>query len=57
MDFKTWKAEVNRIIDSYCGLTADDLADQPFRDWYNDGTTPSEAAILTLEDEGFPFDD
>ena len=35
-------------------LSVHDFADQPFRDWFEDGISPNEAAIQTLENEGFP---
>lgn len=55
LTFKQWMAQVNREVSRIAGLSVYDLADQPFRDWYEDGLTPAEAAEETLMDEGFPF--
>ena len=54
MTFEEWMKEVDSHIESECGFTSEDLADQPYRDWYNDGMSSSEAARTTLEQEGFP---
>lgn len=55
MSFDQWFAQVDQEIWLICGLGADDLADCPYRDWYNDGITPKEAARRALKNEGFPF--
>lgn len=44
--------EVRRMTGGLVGVN--DLADQTFYDWYEDEFTPSEAAMMTLENEGFP---
>jgi len=49
-----WLEEVDQVIGSFVGLTHDDLADQPWRDWYESGMSPNEAAAMALEAEGFP---
>lgn len=49
--------QVNREVSRIAGLSVYDLADQPFREWYDDGIDPDEAAEMTLEDEGFPFEE
>ena len=51
--FDGWMRNVNKAIESICGLTADDLADCPFADWFEDGIEPNEAAQLVLEENGF----
>jgi len=56
MTFGEWITAVDMKINNACGLTTGDLADQPYRDWYNDDIPPGEAAQRVLEDEGFPFD-
>lgn len=55
MTFRQWMQEVDREVQAIAFLSVHDLADQPFRDWYDDGVEPLEAAEMTLEDEGFPF--
>lgn len=49
-----WLEEVDQVIGNLIGLTHDDLADQCWRDWYESGMTPLEAASMALEAEGFP---
>lgn len=53
--FESWMRQVNAELSAICGLSSDDLADQTYRDWYEDGISPEDAATMTLEDEGFPF--
>lgn len=55
--FKEWLSAVDRSLLATCGLTHMDLADQTWRDWYDDGVRPDEAAEMCLEDEGFPFEE
>ena len=50
MTFEQWMKKVDRIIGERVGLSYLDLADQPYRDWYDDGMTPSEAASAAIED-------
>jgi Family of unknown function (DUF5419) len=54
--FGEWLTQVDRAIAGYCGLTHRDIADQPWRDWFDDEVPPKEAAEMALEDEGFPFE-
>ena len=51
--FDSWMNTVDREIQNRAGLSVHDLADQPFRDWYDDGMWPEDAAEETLEAEGF----
>lgn len=55
MEFTEWMVEVNREVTIQTGLSAYDLADRPYRDMYDDGFTPREAAHEALEYEGFPL--
>jgi hypothetical protein len=55
--FPQWLKEVDREIGKLCGLSHNDLADQPWHDWYDDEMSPAEAAESALADEGFPFGD
>ena len=52
-DFDAWKRKVNSEVGSIVGLSADDLADQPYRDWHDDGVSPKAAAKRALRSEGF----
>ena len=51
-----WLAQVDRHVGAIAGLTHSDLADQPWYDWWADDVEPREAAIMLLEDEGFPME-
>ena len=56
MSYDEWMREVDRAISIIIGLSHDDLADQPWREWYDSGMLPREAARQALEDEGFAFE-
>lgn len=56
MSFDLWKKRAGRIVESMAMVSLDDLPDQPYRDYYDSGTTPRETAKKILETEGF-FDD
>lgn len=51
--WQTWLLEVSEIVAREAGVGIDDLEDQPYRDWYEDGLTPVEAAEEVLEAVGF----
>ena len=53
LTFEKWMSKVDAAISQICGLTSEDLADQCYRDWYEDEMSPSEAASEALEAEGF----
>lgn len=55
MSFHDWMRAVDRELASICGFESADLADQTYRDWHGDGFSPFEAALMALENEGFPF--
>jgi hypothetical protein len=55
MTFTEWMRAVDQEVEIVCGLGTSDLADKPYRDWFDDEYTPAEAAQELLEDEGFPF--
>lgn len=42
--FEEWKKQVDQAINQICGLSSDDLPDQPYRDWCEDGVSPATAA-------------
>ena len=51
--FNVWYSEVDKKIQSVCGLGIRDLPDQPYYDWYENGMTTHEAKEITLENVGF----
>jgi hypothetical protein len=51
--FDSWMAAVDRHLMQRVGMTHDDMGDQCYSDWHNDGITPLQAARLVLENEGF----
>ncbi len=54
--FEQYMRRVDGILASVCGLSYMDLADQPWRYWYEDEIPPREAAEMCLEDNGFPME-
>ncbi len=52
--FREWLRQVDLELTKRCGLSHDDLADQHWRDWHNDGMTAAEAACECLVNEGLP---
>jgi hypothetical protein len=56
MTFQQWLEHVDDEISAICGLSHNDLGDQCWHDWFDDELSPKEAAMLCLENEGFPFD-
>ena len=44
MSFREWMKEVDNEIMLTTGLSAVDLPDCPYRDWYDDGMEAGEAA-------------
>jgi hypothetical protein len=57
MSFEAWMKRVDQHLVAMSTLRSSDLADQTYHDWYDSGMTPKEAAIETLENEGFPFEE
>ena len=49
MSFEDWKRKVNQFIEQSMGLSADDLPDCPYYDWYSDGIAPSRAAVKAMK--------
>jgi len=45
--------KVDTAVYNTAYVSVHDLADMPYRDMYEAGTTPSEAADRALENEGF----
>ena len=52
--FDHWMQAVDLAVAGIAGLSVYDLADQPYRDWHEDGLSAPEAAQEALLDEGFP---
>jgi hypothetical protein len=52
-EFDQWMTEVDAEVLGTAGVSVHDLADQPFRAWWDDGLSPTEAAELSLESEGW----
>ncbi len=44
MTFEAWKAKVDKAIERKTGLSADDIEDYGYRDAFESGMTPAEAA-------------
>lgn len=57
LDFQDWKDKVDAALIATCGLPSDDLADCCYRDWFDSGTSPSDAAQMVLEENDFPEDE
>lgn len=55
-EFRDWMSEVDVVISRVCGLTSNDIADWRWRDAFEDGTEPKEAAMEALAEDGFPMD-
>ena len=51
--FAAWMEQVDDACAGLAGISVLDLTDQPFRDWHDEGLTPEDAAILTLEANGW----
>ena len=47
--FEGWKMAVDDEVGALVGLSCDDLPDAPYRDWYDEGMSPSEAAEEVLQ--------
>jgi hypothetical protein len=51
--FKKWMAEVDIVGGGRAFVSVYDLSDQPYRDWFEEGLSPDEAAALAREDAGY----
>lgn len=54
MTFQEWMKEVDRILTRYTGLGHDDLADYNYRETYQWGGHPAEAACGALDNNDAP---
>jgi Family of unknown function (DUF5419) len=50
--FEVWMKEVDRILDTACGLTSQDIPDWMYYDAYEDGVKPTVAAKRALKAAG-----
>lgn len=53
MLFNKWMAEANGHVLRLTGVSIYELPDCTFRDWFDDGVSPKEAAEYALEEAGF----
>ena len=51
--FEEWMARLDKCLAARCGLTHRDIADFAYRDEFEAGTTPAEAARMALEADGW----
>jgi hypothetical protein len=51
--FKKWMSEVDIAVAGRAFVSAYDLPDQPYRDWFEDGMSADEAAVAVLADAGY----
>ena len=56
MSFQSFMHEVDAELESICGLSANDLSDVCYRDMYDSGCDPQDAAVECLEQSDFPMD-
>jgi hypothetical protein len=56
LTFEQWFKKAEAHAAGLIMLSLHDLADQPYRDWFEAGYTPQEAAEEALENEGFDLD-
>jgi hypothetical protein len=47
--FDEWKRKVNAAVEKKAGLSADDLPDVNYSDWYEQGMSPSAAASKAIK--------
>ena len=46
--FAIWMAKVDRAVEAKVGLSARDLADCSYYDWFEDGVSPAAAAKMAI---------
>lgn len=51
--FNVWMDSVNAAMTRLVGVGHEDIADQPWHDWYDAGYDPEDAADMALESEGW----
>lgn len=53
MTYEQWLKAVDQYLEAEIGLGHQDLPDQLWRDWYEDGLDPMDAATEALDSEGY----
>lgn len=48
--FEQWTELVDAAVGRQLGVSVHDLPDIPFQDWFNEGFTPGEVAVMVEED-------
>ena len=51
-DYEEWIEQVEAALDAIVGMGVDDLPDQSWYDWFEDGMSPSAAAKKAIKNEG-----
>jgi hypothetical protein len=54
--FNVWKGRIDSLLESSIGLTTNDLADEPYKDWFDEGMSAMEVVELIAEEEGFDLE-
>jgi hypothetical protein len=57
MSFEEWLNEVNRHVMETIDIGIEDLTEQPYTEWWQEGRTPEEGALLALEDNNYSWGD
>jgi hypothetical protein len=57
-NFQNWMQAVDRAVSARLGVSTLDLADMAYRDWYDDGLAPAEAAaeVIAATSDEFGLD-
>lgn len=50
--FAAWMAAVDRAVEAKCGMSAYDLDDAPYADWFEDGVSVKSAASRAIRNAG-----
>ena len=51
MSYADWLKKVDQAVSAKVGLSYRDLADQPYRSWYDSGVSPKSAAARAVRSE------
>lgn len=52
LSFSLWLKKVDEAVQKRAGLSYQDLPDCPYADWYEDGATPTGAAVRAIRMAG-----
>lgn len=55
--FDAWMRKLDAKVEARIGCSVHDLADQPFRDWFDSEMTVAEAFEEICENEGLDFEE